>query len=153
SLDMANALVPVNSSSPDRYVVPRVPWRDPHSVPKEELLACIQQLEVACKENPESSDLRVCLGMAYAMNYDAYRSMDVLEEARILEPEGFWAQYKFAELHYRLRALEVAEDETKRALDLATNNWELSLARKQLAEIRRLRREGTQRPALTKSLE
>ena len=37
-------------------------------------------------------------------------------------------------------------------MDLAGNTWELSLARKQLAEIRRLKREGTQKPAWTKPL-
>jgi len=37
-------------------------------------------------------------------------------------------------------------------LDLARNGWELSLARKQLLEIRKLKREGTQRPAWTKPL-
>jgi len=37
-------------------------------------------------------------------------------------------------------------------VDLAGNAWELSLARKQLAEIRRLKREGTQKPAWTKPL-
>jgi hypothetical protein len=37
-------------------------------------------------------------------------------------------------------------------VDLAANGWELSLARKQLAEIRRLKREGTQKPAWTRPL-
>ena len=45
-----------------------------------------------------------------------------------------------------------AERETLKALDLAANAWELSLARKQLQEIRRLMREGTQKPEWTKSL-
>jgi hypothetical protein len=35
---------------------------------------------------------------------------------------------------------------------MAANAWELSVARKQLAEIRRLKREGTQKPAWTKPL-
>ncbi len=53
---------------------------------------------------------------------------------------------------YRLRALPRAEEETLKALDLAAGGWEVSLARKQLLEIRRLIREGTQKPAWTKSL-
>jgi hypothetical protein len=44
------------------------------------------------------------------------------------------------------------EEETLKAIELATNGWEISLARKQLLEIRRLMREGTQRPAWTKPL-
>jgi hypothetical protein len=90
--------------------------------------------------------------MAHAMNYDAYRSMDALEAARELDPGHFFAQLKYAELHYRLRALLKAERETLRAVELASNAWELSLARHQLQEIRRLMREGTQKPEWTKPL-
>ena len=129
-----------------------IPWRDPHTVDPEELKQYISMLERACVEQPGNADVRTCLGMAHAMNYDVYRSMDALEEARQIEPENFFAQLKFSELHYRLRALERAEEETRKAVDLAGNAWELSLARKQLAEIRRLKREGTQKPAWTKPL-
>ena len=37
-------------------------------------------------------------------------------------------------------------------MDLAETAWEQSLAHKQLLEIRRLKREGTQKPEWTKSL-
>src|SRR5947199_436081 len=124
--------------------LPPVPWRDPHTVSPTDLARYIQQLELACEQSPRSADLRTCLGMAHAMNYDVYKSMDALEAAVNLEPENFWAQLKFAELHYRLRALIVAERETLKALDLARNPWEMSLARKMLLEIRSLMRAGTQ---------
>src|SRR5262245_41270400 len=130
--------------TPRQPSLPPVPWRDPHSVPEAELHAYIQRLEQACLEQPDSADLRTCLGMAHAMNYDVYKSMDALEAAVALEPDSFWAQLKYAELHYRLRALIVAERETLKAVDLATNAWELSLARKMLQEVRRLMRDGTQ---------
>ncbi|HEY5480221.1 MAG TPA: hypothetical protein VIL39_01950 [Verrucomicrobiae bacterium] len=129
-----------------------VPWRDPHTVPAEELTRHIAALEAACVENPDSADLRTCLGMAYAMNLDAYKSMDVLEAAVRLEPENYFAQLKYAELLYRLRALPRAEEETLKALELAGNSRELALARAQLQEIRRLWRDGTQKPAWTKPL-
>jgi hypothetical protein len=132
--------------------LPPVPWRDPHMVSPARLSEHIEALELACRENPQSADLRTCLGMAYAMNFDAYKSMDALETARDLDPENFFAQLKYAELHYRLRALSCAEQETHRALDLAMNAWQAGLARKQLQEIRKLVREGTQKPAWTKSL-
>ena len=132
--------------------LPPIPWRDPHSVEPQQLAEHITLLERACAEHPASADLRTCLGMAHAMNFDVYKSMDALEEARRLEPENFFAQLKYSELYYRLRALDRAEEETKRALDMAGNNWELSMARKQLQEIRRLKREGTQKPAWVKSL-
>jgi hypothetical protein len=81
--------------------------------------------------------------MAYAVNYDVYKSMDVLEQATSLDPTHFWAQLKYAELLYRLRALPRAEDQTLKAVHLARNPWELSRARKQLMEIRGLLHHST----------
>lgn len=137
---------------PSAVRLPPIPWRDPYTVSPADLARYIQTLETACEQNPRSADLRTCLGMAYAMDYQVYKSMDALELAVGLEPDHFFAQLKYAELHYRLRALIRAEQETLKALDLAGNAWELSLARKQLQEIRRLMREGTQKPEWTKSL-
>lgn len=139
-------------TGPDGLRLPPIPWRDPHTVSPERLAGYIAMLETACSENPLSADLRTCLGMAHAMNYDVYRSMDALEEARRIEPDNFFAQLKYSELLYRLRTLIRAEEETLKALDLAATAWQMSLARTQLAEIRRLKREGTQKPAWTKSL-
>jgi cytochrome c-type biogenesis protein CcmH/NrfG len=104
-----------------------------------ELTAYIAQLEEACLANPQSAELRTCLGMAHAVNYDVYKSMDALEDARSVDPENFWAQLKYAELHYRLRALNIAETETRRAADLAGNPFQLAMARKQMQEIRTLK--------------
>jgi hypothetical protein len=81
--------------------------------------------------------------MAYAVNYDVYKSMDALAEATSIDPTHFWAQLKYAELHYRLRALPLAEDETLKAVELARNPWELSRARKQLMDIRGLLQQST----------
>src|SRR6266852_6460831 len=132
--------------------LPPVPWRDPHTVSPTELAAYIRTLEKACEENPQSVDLRTCLGMAHAVNYDVYKSMDALEAAVRLNDRHFFAQFKYAELQYRIRALHRAEEETMKALNLAETAWEQSLAHKQLLEIRRLKREGTQKPEWTKSL-
>jgi hypothetical protein len=132
--------------------LPPIPWRDPQTVPPEELAAHIARLEQACLEHPDSADLRTCLGMAHAMNYDVYKSMDALEEARTIDQTNFWAQMKYAELHYRLRTLMRAEEETLKAIQLAQNTWQLGVARRQLQEIRRLSREGARNVAWTKSL-
>ena len=132
--------------------LPPVPWRDPHTVSPTQLAEYIRMLEKACEENPHSADLRTCLGMAHAVNYDVYKSMDAHEAAVRLNDRHFFAQFKYAELHYRIRALHRAEEETLKAMDLAENAWEQSLAHKQLLEIRRLKREGTQKPEWTKSL-
>ena len=117
-----------------------VPWRDPHVVPPTELASYIGALEQACLDNPQSADLRTVLGMAHAVNYDVPKSMEALEAAVSLDPDNFWASLKYAELHYRLRALNRAEELTSTALNLATNGWQLSLARKQLQEVRALKR-------------
>ncbi len=138
--------------APGMRRLPPVPWRDPHTVAPAALAEYIQVLEGACAEHPASADLRTCLGIVYAMNYQVYKSLDTLEAAVRLDAGHFFAQLKYAELFYRLRALGRAEEETLKAVELANNAWELSLARKQLQEIRRLLREGTQRPAWTRPL-
>ena len=132
--------------------LPPVPWRDPHTVSPEERRGYIQKLETACLEHPASADLRTCLGVAYAMNYDVYKSIDALEGAIRLAPTHFWAQLKYAELQYRLRALPFAEKEALKAVDLARNGRQLSIARKQLQDIRTLNRASTRNITLDKPL-
>ena len=135
-----------------RSSLPPVPWRDPHSVPRGELAVYIHALEQACLENPRSADLRTWLGMAHAMNFDVYKSMDALETATELEPDHFWAQLKYGELHYRLRALDRAEEQTLKALALAGDVRQLSVARKQLQEIRSLKYQSVRNVSWTKPL-
>jgi len=131
---------------------PPVPWRDPHHASPAELARYIKQLELACRDRPRSAALRVCLGVAHAVNLDVYRSMDALEDAVRLEPENFWARLKYAELHYRLRALNRAEEETRKAADLATNRVQLALARQQMKEIRSLLHTSVRNVQWTKPL-
>lgn len=137
---------------PAELRLPPVPWRDPHTVSPAKLAEFIETLELQCAENPRSADLRTCLGMAHAMNYDVYKSQDALEAALAIEPANFFAQLKYAELFYRLRALVRAERETLKALDLAVNPFELALARRQLQQTRELMRLGTQKPEWNKPL-
>ena len=132
--------------------IPPVPWRDPQTASPEEIRGYIQVLEAVCLENPHSADLRTCLGMAYAVNYDVYKAIDALTDATRIDPTHFWAQLKFGELQYRLRALALAEQETMKAVELAQNAWQLSLARKQLQEIRSLNRPSTRNITLDKPL-
>jgi tetratricopeptide (TPR) repeat protein len=132
--------------------LPSVLWRDPHTVSPEDLSASIQRLEQACLAEPRSAGLRTCLGMAYAMNFEVDKSMDALEAAVAIDPGSFWAQLKYSELHYRLRMLNRAEEETRRALDLAADSWQLSIARKQLQEIRTLKHTCVRNVEWTKSL-
>jgi tetratricopeptide (TPR) repeat protein len=132
--------------------LPSVLWRDPHTVSPEDLSASIQRLERACVAEPRSAALRTCLGMAYAMNYEMDKSMDALEAAVAIDPGSFWAQLKYSELHYRLRILNRAEEETRKALNLAVDSWQLSIARKQLQEIRTLKHTCVRNVEWTKPL-
>jgi hypothetical protein len=132
--------------------LPSVPWRDPHDIAPAELTGYIQHLERACLENPRSADLRTCLGMAHAVNYDVEKSMDALEDARAVDSENFWAQLKYAELHYRLRILDTAEEETRRAAELANSPIQLALARKQAQDIRTLKHSCVRNVHWTKPL-
>src|SRR5262245_36806325 len=115
-----------------------VPWRDPHTVPRDVVKQHVASLEEACRLNPASPGLWTSLGMAYAMDYKVEPALDALETARGVNPEFYWAQQKYAELLYRLRALPKAEQETLHALELATSPAEYSISRRQLQEIRRL---------------
>ena len=76
--------------------IPAVPWRDPHAVSPESLAGYIQTLEQACLEDPRSAGVRTCLGMAYAMNFEVYKSMDALEAAVELAPDDSKTQLHFA---------------------------------------------------------
>src|SRR5260370_21134531 len=116
--------------------LPPVPWRDPHTVSPAKLAEYINTLEKACADNPNSADLRTCLGMAHAVNYDVYKSMDALEAAVRLNGRHFFAQVKYTELHYRIRALHRPEKETLKALDLAGHALEPSFAPTQLLGVR-----------------
>jgi len=151
---MSNTLVhnAATGLEPRGSTFPPVPWRDPYSVSQTDLAAYIQQLEAACRAYPQSADLRTSLGMAYAVGYDVYKSMDALEEARAIDPENFWAQIKYAELHYRLRALNRAEQETRLAADLAENPFQLAIARRQMKAIRELKHSSVRNVEWTKPL-
>jgi len=147
---MSNALVTTQPPSPP--ALPAAPWRDPYTVSPGELARYISQLEHACLENPRSADLRTCLGIAHAVNYDVYKSIDALEAAVAIDPEHFWAQLKCGEIYYRLRALDRSEEETLKAVELAQTPWQLSLARSQLKEIRSLKHGAVRNVAWTKPL-
>ncbi len=145
---MTAELTPINNTSPAPLSagLPLIPWRDPHTVPLEQRKAVIRNLEQACAENPESADLRTCLAMVHAVNYDAYKSLDALQDALNINPNHFFAQLKLAELWYRLRALPKAEEEGIKALNLASNASEYQMARAQLQEIRKLINNSFARP-------
>src|SRR5438067_12110645 len=115
---MPGELVPTQQAPALR--LPPVPWRDPHTVSPTQLAHYIGELERACEANPQAADLHTCLGMAHAMNYDVYKSMDALEHAVAAEPDHLFAQLKLAELDYHLRVLDVADAEIVKAAKFGT---------------------------------
>ena len=133
---MSNALVLSHTSVIGADIaLPPVPWRDPHTVSPAELSTYIQSLEQACLNNPQSADLRTCLGMAYAVNLDVDKSMEALETATSIDPENFWAQFKYAELQC-FRTLANAEDAASRrssSQTIGTTIWRANSCRKSAA--------------------
>lgn len=139
------AAAPVRRESPFAALLPT----DLTIASPDELAQTIGELERACLENPASAALWTCLGIACAVRYDVTKAIDALERATEAEPDHFWAQLKYGELQYRLRVLAHAEATTLKAETLASNPWELSLARKQLKEIRKLTGGKSLQPGLT----
>jgi cytochrome c-type biogenesis protein CcmH/NrfG len=146
---MATAAIALRPTLPARQepAVPAVPWRDPYTASRVELSAYIADLERQCFETPRFPEAWTCLGIARAVNYDVVDALDALSTATEVDPSYFWARLKYGELHYRLRALDLAEQETLKAVDLAENPWQLSIARKQLKEIRALNPRRVRRDA------
>lgn len=128
------------------------PPEPPQAVSSVALAQTIRDLEAECLANPQSADLHTRLGMAYAINFQAYKSMDALEKAVAADPLHFWARMKLAEINCHLRCLERAQEETSRALELAATSEEMEAARKQSQEIGRLNREGPRKPVPRKPL-
>jgi hypothetical protein len=124
-----------------------VPWPNPERVSPAKLFEYIQILERECEEHPRSADLHTCLGMAQALNCDVDQAMESLETAIRLDERHFFARFKYAQLFCRLQILGRAEEETVKALKLAHNAWEVSMAGRQLQLIRNLNREGARRPS------
>lgn len=131
-----SASAPLRAIEPHR--LPPAAGREQQSlVSPQKLSDYIQILERACAEDPTSADLRTCLGMAHAINADIDRSLEELRVARRLDPQHFFAQFKFAETLGQKQSFCEAEKETRTALELARTPWEVSMAKRHLDEMRR----------------
>jgi hypothetical protein len=104
-------------------------------MPQTRLTEYIQMLEKECQRDPRSADLRTCLGIAQAMNDDVRNSMRSFELAISADSNHFYARFRYAEMLCRLRKLSRAQEETRKAIELANCNWQLSMAFRQLEEI------------------
>jgi hypothetical protein len=120
-------------------------FRDPRLLEPSERGDLIAQLRTAVELEPRITELRVLLGMALCVDLKAQEALEQLREAAHQAPDCFIARLKFGELLMRLRICTQAADETQKAAQLAGNDFQAELARKQAAEIRKMLREGIER--------
>jgi hypothetical protein len=120
-------------------------FRDPRVLEPGERGNLIAQLRSAVELEPRVPELRVLLAMALCVDLHAQEALEHLREATLQAPDCFVARLKFGELLMRLRVCAQAAEETQKAAQLATNDFQSDLARKQAAVIRTMLREGIER--------
>ena len=120
-------------------------FRDPRVLESEMRGDLIAQLRQAVDLEPCIPEIRVLLGMALCVDLQAQEALEQLREAARQAPDCFIARLKFGELLMRLRICSQAAEETKKAAQLAENDYQADLARKQAATIRTMLREGIER--------
>ena len=148
--------IPIASSMPAALTWPAVlrgetsglllrMFRDPRVLEPSERGDLIAQLRTAIDLEPRIPEIRVLLGMALSVDLQAQEALEQLREAARQAPDCFIARLKFGELLMRLRICSQAAEETQKAAQLAANDFQSELARKQAAAIRTMLREGIER--------
>ena len=120
-------------------------FRDPRVLDQGDRGELVTQLRAAVEMEPSIPEIRVLLGMALCVDLKPQEAMEHLRQATQQAPDCFIARLKFGELLMRLRICRQAEEETLKAAQLATNDIQAELARKQAATIRTMLREGIER--------
>lgn len=120
-------------------------FRDPRVLAPDARGNLISQLRHALDRDPSKPEIRVLLGMALCVDLQAQEALEQLREATRQAPDSFIARLKFGELLMRLRICSQAAEETMKAAQLAENDYQAELARKQAATIRTMLREGIER--------
>jgi len=120
-------------------------FSDPYLLEKDERAALVEQLRACVERYPEVAELRVLLGMALCVSFDAQAAIEELRESVRLSPNSFIAQLKLGELWMRLRVVDKAEEHTHLAGLLARSLPQSELARRQAAILRTMKREGIER--------
>ncbi len=120
-------------------------FSDPYLLEKQERANLVIQLRDSVEQFPDVSELRILLGMALCVNFDAQSAIEELRESVRLAPDSFIAQLKFGELWMRLRVIDQAEEHTQLAAKLARNVAQSEMARRQASSIRTMKREGIER--------
>ncbi len=86
--------------------------------------------------------------MALCVDLQVQEALEQLREATRQAPDCFIARLKFGELLMRLRICDQAAEQTQKAAELAANDVQADLARRQATTIRTMRREGIERGGL-----
>jgi tetratricopeptide (TPR) repeat protein len=120
-------------------------FRDPRVLEPEDRAALVTQLRSAVELEPHVPEIRVLLGMALSVDLKVQDALEELRESARQAPDCFIAQLKFGELLMRLRICDQAAEHTQKAAELAGNDMQAELARRQAATIRTMRREGIER--------
>jgi len=110
----------------------------------------ISRLENAVTCAPHYSDGCVGLGMAYAMDSQVYLALDSFERAAELDPANFYAHFKLAQFHFKLRIPRKGYEEAECALRCATTLEERRLIAQILKEERAREAGGMSRPTWDK---
>ncbi|MBZ5630824.1 MAG: hypothetical protein LAO06_18365 [Acidobacteriia bacterium] len=108
--------------------------------------AAVVALNSALEHAPNSPDLHVALGVAYAMTCRIYPAIDHLTRASDLEPGNFHAQFKLAQLYFTLRVPAKGYELARRALECAGTLDERRLIAQLLRHERQRERDGIARP-------
>ena len=106
----------------------------------------IPRLERVVAVSPDYSDGFVGLGIAYAMDSQVYPALDSFEKAAEVEPSNFYAHFKLAQFHFKLRIPKKGYEEAKRALRYAATPNEKRLVAQILKEEREREAKGLARP-------
>ncbi len=120
-------------------------FRDPRGLQPDDRRDLIARLREAVELAPQVSEIRVMLGMALCVDLQAQEAMEQMREAVKQAPDSFIARLKFGELLMRLRICDQAAEHTQKAAELASNDVQSDLARRQATTIRTMRREGMER--------
>ena len=123
-------------------------FRDPRVLESNERTSLVAQLRSAVELEPHVPEIRVLYGMALSVDLQVQEALEQLRESTRQAPDCFIARLKFGEILMRLRICDQAAEQTQRAAELAMNDMQADLARRQATTIRTMRREGIERGGL-----
>jgi hypothetical protein len=123
-------------------------FRDPRVLEREERTSIVAELRSAVELEPHVPEIRVLYGMVLCVDLQVQEALEQLRESTRQSPDCFIARLKFGELLMRLRICDQAAEQTQKAAELAINDIQADLARRQATTIRTMRREGVERGGL-----